>query len=143
MRLLEVLCCKNSSQLGPCKSCFSLQQMDASPSGHENHQPLEVLEAVRPFYLDNNSQTKGMPSGEAKQSLSFTSHLKSQGQPQEMGCRDVARGPRVLKHPLVDCQVQEVFFPQGRSDWGHLATLGAPEMGPGRADWGLGISWDV
>lgn len=47
MKLLEVLCHKNSSQWGHiqspsngCKSCFSLQQIDASPSGHEKHQPL-------------------------------------------------------------------------------------------------------
>lgn len=70
MRLLEVFCCKASSQRGHVqsssdglKSCFSLWETNASSSGSEkNHQQVKVPETIRPYQLDSSGKTKGMPS---------------------------------------------------------------------------------
>lgn len=96
------------------------------------------------FLAGQQQPDQGYPFWRSKAEFVILIPLKSQGlQAQEIESRDVARSSRVLKYPLVACQVQEVFLFPSRSDWVYLATLGTSEMAPGRADWGLGFSWEV
>ena len=88
--------------------------VDTSISGDEkNHQPLEVLKAIRPFQLDSSARPR--PRLPEEHCRAHRPHpLWSQGQQRQgKGCRDVARGPSALEHPLVSQQMQEGFLPPG------------------------------
>lgn len=123
-----MLCCKNSSQWGHiqspsdgCKSCFNLQQIDASPSGHEKHQPLRLsglfswITAARPRECLLEVQSRACHSHPSEEPGAAATRN---------GMQRRCQGSQGFEAPTGGLSgAGNIFCPQGRSDWGHLATL--------------------